>query len=94
MTAAIVVTSGTQAFMPWVLTGTGFSNSTAYVVDVTGPTGVSRKNVTSDGSGGFTVTHVPQNAGSLTVAVRPLAETLGTTTAAATIAATTILPMP
>ena len=86
MAAAITATNAAEPLLSVTVSATGLANSTAYVVKITNPHGdIGYKNVTSDGSGAFSFTYVPQAVGVTTYDVRPLAETNGTTTAAATV---------
>ena len=84
MAAAITATSASEPYVPVTVAGTGFSASTDYVVKMTDPQGgVGYKNIKTDGSGAFSYTVVPQYVGNYTYDARPLTETLGTTTPAA-----------
>ena len=86
MAAAITATSTSEPLVPVTVSGTGFSATTDYVVKISGPSGdVGYKNIKSDGSGAFSFTFVPQIVGLHTFDARPLTETLGTTTPAATV---------
>ena len=59
------------------------SNTTAYVVAITHPSGaVEKHTVTTDGSGAATVTYVPQEPGTATVTTTPAASTTTATTTA------------
>lgn len=90
MVAALSVAANPKARKPVVITGTGFANTTAYVLSITDPDGgVTRPTVTSDGGGGFTFTYVPMGIGTISVSARPLTEHIGTTTATATATGTT-----
>jgi hypothetical protein len=79
---AALAFSGTRTI---TITGSAFSNATAYRLQITDPAGGSTyRDVLSDGSGAFTTTYVPQATGTLTVTARPTTEYTGTTAAAAT----------
>jgi hypothetical protein len=79
------------AFKSVTVNGSGFTASTAYVCTVTDPTGGKTQiGVTSNGSGNFSFTYVPQANGSVTVDVRPQTEFMGMTSAAATTGSTTL----
>ena len=90
MAAAVSVSPANVAepLVPMTVSGSGFAATTDYVVKVTTPQGhVRTVNVKSDGSGAFSFIHVPTEVGTSTFDARPLAETNGTTTAAATVQA-------
>ena len=68
MSAALALTLGSAPLTVTTVSGTGFSNSTAYDVKIASPGGQVRVvTVTSDGSGNFTTTFVPQGRGTYTV---------------------------
>ena len=86
MAAAITATSVAEPLVPVTVAGTGFSATTDYVVRMTDPQGhTGYKSIKSDGSGAFSYVIVPQTVGTYTFDARPLAETTGTTTPAATV---------
>jgi len=96
MTASVAATApglGAVSKLAWTLTVAGASNSTAYIIEVTGPSGAHTIiEVTTDGSGGATALFVPMTAGSFSATLRPRSEYQGTTTAAASLSATTVNP--
>lgn len=94
MSAALAATAPALGAVPrlaWTLNITGATATTAYTVDVTGPSGAhSLFEVTTDGAGAGSVLYVPMTAGSFTATLRPTAEYRGTTTATASLTATTV----
>src|SRR5260370_953112 len=81
MAAAITATTIAEPFLPMTVSGTGFAAATAYVVKMTDPQGWNGyKNVTTDGSGAFSYTIVPQDVGAFVFDARPLTEMMGPTT--------------
>jgi S1-C subfamily serine protease len=87
MAAAVVVAAASVAepFLSRVVTGSGLTASTAYILTATHPSGAKQRiEVTTDGAGGFTFPFVFQERGNVTFAIRPRAEWEGSTTAAAT----------
>lgn len=97
MAAALTATAPAATYkvarLAWTLNVTGASNATAYTIEVTGPSGAHTIiEVTTDGSGAASALYVPMTDGSFTATLRPTAEYRGTTTAAASLAATVVNP--
>src|SRR5882757_3489122 len=94
MSAALVATAPTLGPSPrliWTVAITGATAATAYTIEITGPSGAHAIfEVTTDGAGAASVPYVPMTAGSFSGTLRPTAEYRGTTTALATLAATTV----
>ena len=85
MTAAVSVSAtNTSRLSAVTVSLTGFSATTAYTVKCIRPSGTGLVGVTPDGSGAASFVYTASEAGTTTVEVRPAAEHMGTTTAAAT----------
>jgi len=69
MAAALSVSTPAYVLQTVTVTGTGFAATTALNVVITGQQGTRTIPVTSDGSGGFTVTYIPQTEGSAQIDV-------------------------
>ena len=80
MAATVSVSANPKVGVPTTVTVAGASNNTAYVLRIAHPGGgTETHNVTTNGSGGVSVTYVPQDHGTATITLDPAPTSSGTT---------------